>query len=99
MWDIPVFSGWYVKEESVKKTVRVVGCGDLPLVQISSKTWGERGLHDYIVFSGFPKVKYLIFLFFYFLKLLNEFYYIYSCTVIITTQFYSISITMGTFDF
>ena len=30
----------------------------------------------------------------YFSKLLSEFYYIYSCTVIITTQFYSISITI-----
>ena len=30
--------------------------------------------------------------YFYFFKLLNEFYYIYSYTTVITTQFYSISI-------
>ena len=53
---------------------------------------GSAGLRDCDIYTVVLFSSPFVFVFAFFFKL-NEFYYIYSCTTIVTTQFYSISIT------
>ena len=55
-----------------------------------TSSWMLVGFVNHWAMTGTPSPH--IYLFIYLFKLLNELYYIYSCTVTITTWFYSVSI-------
>ena len=63
------------------------------IIYIHKKGYTKQKDVKYEVFFLYIYIKTYIYIYLFpFLKLLNEFYHIYSCTMVMTAQFYSISI-------